>query len=326
MAQAVMVAADQVAAFLRGGASLRERLRLQALRVECRVDGFELHAFTAMTPMGPVMGNSDLGVGLDGLWHSTGPDYEPGGHTEANVYKSYMVKACGSFIVQRYGKAHKRRHTLIVGVGLSAILTPYVCGPQDTVYMDTFDPPEGDCDVLGGNRRVSARYRDVASVGALMFPPGSFAGPANHAVCNGEEGTLPAVHSQQAPVSVFVGMRRYELLAAMLREFGLQLANAVLDGLVSMVVEGALDAVMSRIPIVGRLFSRLIIGRILGPLVLNWLRDRIRQAVVDRVSDYVGDRLREAIDAQVRDRAGIPDGQDTVEATEELFNRWMEQT
>ncbi len=307
------------------GVTLRDRLKLQVLRIECRVDGFEMHDFTVMTPGGPVIGNSELGLGKDGLWHSTGPNYEPDGKTDANVYKSRKVFACGSSIVQRHGRAHKRKHTLIAGVGVNVQFIPQVIVSNRQACFGGFEPAEGKCDVLGGTRRVSSRYRDVASVGVLMIPAGSFCGPANHAVCNGEDGTLPSIHSQQAPVNVLVGMRRYEVIGAFLREFGPQLARALLDAVVEWLVEGVFEMFLTRIPIVGRFVSRLFLRRILGPLVSDWLKARVREFIVKQVTDFVGDQIEDLINDRVGEATRDRGRQTTPQALEDTFNRWMEQ-
>jgi hypothetical protein len=127
-----------------------------------------------------------INLGTPGLWHSHGTNYEPAASGESRVKHARKVRACGSFLVQRYGRALKRQHTLLAGVGASTLLgVPVPCLPGTPGYFGFFEPAEGHCDILGGHRRVSSRYRDVASVGVMMFPAGGAAGPANHAVCHG---------------------------------------------------------------------------------------------------------------------------------------------
>jgi hypothetical protein len=319
-------AAAQMAAELSNGARLRDRLRLQTLRVECRVDGIELHDFSAMSSAGPVVAVTAINLGTPGLWHSHGTNYEPASSGESRVKHTRMVRACGSFLVQRYGRALKRQHTLLAGVGINLLGVPVPCLPGTPGYFGFFEPAEGHCDILGGHRRVSSRYRDVASVGVMMFPAGGAAGPANHAVCHGEDNaTLPAVLSSQAPVTVFAGMRRYETLAALVREYGPQLVGMLLEWGIGKIVDALLGAVLARVPILGTLMSRLLVRRVLGPVVRNWIRDRVREAVVDWVAEQAAEALGQALDPLLRDAGGVQDNQSTEEGLEDAFNRWMEQ-
>jgi len=318
-------AAAQIAAQLSDGARMSDRQRLQTLRHTCRVDGIEQHDFSAMGLVGPVVTVPAIDLGSKGLWHSHGTNYEPAASGESRVKHARKVKGCGSFLVQRYGRALKRQHTLLAGVGLNPTGMMEVCGPGTQGYFDFFKPAEGHCDIVGGHRRVSSRYRDVASVGVLMFPAGGAAGPANHAVCQGDENTLPAVLSSQAPVTVFAGMRRSEMIAALMREYAPQLADMLIDAVVGAVVDATVGLLLRRVPILGTMMSRLLARRILGPVVRAWANKRIRKVITDALGKPIGRWARRALEPHVREAGGVRTGQSTTDGLEESFTRWMEQ-
>lgn len=318
-------AVAQIAAALNNGARLSDRQRLQTLRHTCRVDGIEQHDFSAMGALGPVVTVSAIDLGTKGLWHSHGTNYEPAASGESRVKHAWKVKGCGSFLVQRYGRALKRQHTLLAGVGINPVGMMEVCVPGTQGYFDFFKPAEGHCDIVGGHRRVSSRYRDVASVGVLMFPAGAAAGPANHAVCHGDENSLPAVLSSQAPVTVFAGMRRSETVAALMREYAPQLVAMLIDAAVGAIVDATVGRVLHRVPILGPIMSRLLARRILGPLARRFLQKRIRKAVAEGLARPIGVWTRRALEPHVREAGGVRSGQSTAEGLEDSFTRWMEQ-
>jgi hypothetical protein len=318
-------AAAQIAAQLSDGARMSDRQRLQTLRHTCRVDGIEQHDFSAMSPMGPVVTATAIDLGTTGLWHSHGTNYEPAASGESRVQHAWKVQACGSFLVQRYGRALKRQHTLLAGVGVTLTGLPVVCTHGTQGYFDYFKPAERHCDIVGGHRRVSSRYRDVASVGVMMFPAGGAAGPANHAVCQGDENSLPAVLSSQAPVTVFAGMRRSEMIAALMREYAHQLVDMLIEAVVGFLIDATVGLVLRRVPILGAMLNRMLARRILGAATRRWVRRQLIERGAEWGAKPLTAPIRRALEPHVRDAAGVRERQSTADGLEEYFTRWMEQ-